>query len=196
MPRISRNLTDNGYYHILSRGNNKKNIFCCEDDYIKFLELTSKYLAKYKIYIYHYCLMSNHFHFLLQAPEALHLPKFMQGLLQSYAWHFRKKYNSVGFLFQNRYKSLFIEKENYLLECARYIERNPVRSGTVRDLNKYPWNSFSFYANGLDDPIIMHLNPCYIGLAKSNCDRQRRFREYILQKRPYDQLLDEVFKIE
>jgi putative transposase len=88
------------------------------------------------------------------------------------------------------------EKESYLLECARYIERNPIRSGAIHDLDKYPWNSFSFYANGLDDVIIKYPNPCYLGLSSSKSTRQRRFREYVLQERPHDQLLDKVFKIE
>jgi len=196
MPRISRNLTDNGYYHVLSRGNDKKNIFRCEEDYHIFVSISSKYLTKYEIYIYHYCLMPNHLHFLLQTPKALQLPKFMQGLLQSYSWHFRKKYESVGFLFQNRYKSLFIGKESYLLECARYIERNPLRSGLTHDLDTYQWNSFSFYANGIYDAIIKYPNPSYLGLSKSKSTRQRKFREYVLQERPHDQLLDKVFKIE
>jgi putative transposase len=137
MPRASRNLTDNGYYHVLSRGNNKKDIFCSEEDHIKFLTIISKYLEKYNISIYHYCLMPNHFHFLLKAEKAIHLPKFMQGILQSYAWHYRRRYDTVGFLFQNRYRSL-----------------------------------------------------------KSNDKRQQRFQEYVLQTRPHDQLLDNVFKIE
>ena len=196
MPRSSRNLTNNGYYHVLSRGNNKKKIFRCEEDYIKFLMITSKYLKKYEISIYHYCLMPNHFHFLLQAQKAIHLPKFMQGLLQSYSWHFRKRYDTVGFLFQNRYKSLFIGKESYLLECARYIERNPLRSGLVHDLGKYPWNSFLYYSTGLDDLIIKHPNPCYLEMAKSNSKRRQRFQEYVLQTRPHDSLLDNVSKIE
>jgi putative transposase len=196
MPRASRNLTDNGYYHVLSRGNNKKDIFCSEEDHIKFLTIISKYLEKYNISIYHYCLMPNHFHFLLKAEKAIHLPKFMQGILQSYAWHYRRRYDTVGFLFQNRYRSLFIGKESYLWECARYIERNPIRSGLVQDLRKYPWNSFSYYAIGLDDPIIRHPNPCYLEMAKSNDKRQQRFQEYVLQTRPHDQLLDNVFKIE
>ncbi|MFW6140719.1 MAG: transposase [Acidobacteriota bacterium] len=196
MPRSSRNLTDNGYYHIFSRGNNKKIIFCYKEDYLKFLTITSKYLKKYKISIYHYCLMPNHFHFLLQAHKAIHLPKFMQGLLQSYSWHYRKKYNTVGFLFQNRYKSLFIGKESYLLECARYIERNPLRSGLVHDLRNYPWNSFSYYSTGMDDHIINNPNPCYLEMAKSNSKRQQRFLEYVLQTRPHDSLLDKIYKIE
>jgi putative transposase len=193
---MSRNLIDNGYYHILSRGNDKKNIFRREQDFLTFLGIVVKYLKKYKIYIYHYCLMPNHLHFLLQTAEALQLPKFMQAILQSYAWHFRKNYESVGFLFQNRYKSLYIGKESYLLDCARYIERNPLRSGFTQDLDMYRWNSFSFYSDGLDDVIIKHPNPCYLRLAESASARQKRFREYVLQDRPYDQLLDNAFKIE
>jgi putative transposase len=102
----------------------------------------------------------------------------------------------VGFLFQNRYKSLYIGKESYLLDCARYIERNPLRSGLTQDLDTYRWNSFSFYSDGLDDVIIKHPNPCYLRLAETERVRQRRFREYVLQDRPYDQLLDNAFKME
>jgi putative transposase len=196
MPRRSRKLMDNGFYHTLTRGNDRKNIFRCEEDYLNFLTITFKYLMKYDVHIFHYCLMPNHIHFLVQASTALHLPKFMQGILQSYAWYFRKKYDSVGFVFQNRYKSLFIERESYLLECARYIERNPLRAKLTNNLFKYPWSSFSFYANGLHDVIIKHPNPGFLGLAGSQEERQRRFRDYVLEQRPYDQLLDETFRMQ
>ncbi len=196
MPRRSRKLMDNGYYHILSRGNDRKNIFRCEEDYLNFLTITFKYLMKYDVHIFHYCLMPNHIHFLVQASTALHMPKFMQGILQSYAWYFRKKYDSVGFVFQNRYKSLFIERESYLLEYARYIERNPLRAKLTDNLHKYSWSSFSFYANGLHDVIIKHPNPGFLGLAGSQEERQRRFRDYVLEQRPYDQLLDETFRMQ
>lgn len=196
MPRASRNLTDSGYYHVLSRGSDKKIIFRCDEDFIKFLTIISNNLEKYGISIYHYCLMPGHFHFLLKAKQAIHLPKFMQGILRLYAWHYRKKYGTVGPLYQNRYKSFFIGKESYLLECARYIERNPLRSGIVHDLKRYPWNSFSYYAIGLDDLIIRHPNPGYLGMARSESKRQHRFQEYVLQTRPHDPLWDNVFKIE
>ncbi len=196
MPRRSRKLTDNGYYHILSRGNDRKNIFRYEEDYLKFLVITIKYLAKYDVCVFHYCLMPNHLHFLVQVSTALHLPKFMQGILQSYAWYFRKKYDAVGFVFQNRYKSLFIERESYLMECGRYIERNPLRAKIIDDLHRYPWSSFSFYADGLHDVIIKYPNPGFLGLAGSQEGRQRRFRDYVLQSRPYEQLVDDTFRLE
>ncbi len=186
---------DNGYYHILTRGNDRKNIFRGEEDYLNFLTIILRYLAKFDIFIYHYCLMPNHIHFLVQALIALHLPKFMQGILQSYAWHFRKKYDSAGFVFQNRYKSLFIERESYLLECARYIERNPMRAKLTSNLHEYRWSSFSFYAQGFHDSIIKYPNPAYLELSGSQEERQRLFCDYVFQQRPYDQLIDEIFRM-
>jgi len=80
--------------------------------------------------------MPNHIHLLVQAQKAKDLPKFMQGILQVYAHYYRKKYCSAGFVFQNRYKSSFIDKDSYLLECARYIERNPLKLDRVA-----PWGT-------------------------------------------------------
>ncbi len=194
MPRKPRCLIDNGYYHILTRGNDRKNIFRCEDDYFRFLEIVRNYLEKFRIVILHYCLMPNHIHLLVQAQAGKDLPKFMQGTLQVYANYFRNKYDATGFVFQNRYKSLFIEKESYLVECARYIERNPLRANLTNDIYDYPWNSFSFYAKGMDNGIIKAPNPCYLGLSEQKSKRQRIFRDYILEERPYDHIVDKFFK--
>ncbi len=67
----------------------------------------------------------NHFYFLIQVQKAIHLPKLMQGLLQSYAWHYRKNTILLDFFFKIVIKVFLLGKESYLLECARYIERNP-----------------------------------------------------------------------
>jgi putative transposase len=195
MPREQRHIDDYGYYHILTRGNDKKIIFRCEADYDHFIEIIKKYLNKFQVQIFHYCLMPNHLHLLLQAIKAEDLPKFMQGVLQVYGSYFRIKYGSVGFTYQNRYKSIPIDKECYLLECARYIERNPLRAKIVENLNEYPWSSFSYYAQGTDNDIIKEENPLYIQLSMLKEARQRLYIEYILQKRPYDHVIDEAFKI-
>jgi len=195
MPRKPRYLIDMGCYHILTRGNDRKIIFRCKKDYERFLEILKTYLEKFKIIIFNYCLMPNHFHLLIQVQEAKDLPKFMQGVLQVYASYFRKKYNSVGFVFQNRYKSFYINNENYLLECARYIERNPLRAEITNNIFEYPWNSFSFYTEGIENGIIKAANPCYLGLSESKTERQSRFRDYVFEDRPYDRMVDEFFSI-
>ena len=195
MPRKPRVLVDGGYYHILTRGNDRKKIFRYKQDYHYFLKIIKKYLAEFQISILHYCLMPNHIHLLIQAQKAQDLPKFMQVTLQVYANYFRNKYNSVGFMFQNRYKSYLIEKRNYLLECARYIERNPLRAKLVTDLSEYNWSSLSFYIKGLEDSIIKIKNPLYLEFANTDQERRRIYYNYISEERPYEHIVDEALKI-
>jgi len=195
VPRRPRYLIDNGYYHILTRGNDRRKVFQCQDDYVRILDIIRLYIEKYQVRIFHYCLMANHIHFLVQAIKSVDLPKFMQGVLQVYANYFRSKYDSIGFLFQNRYKSIHIEKESYLLECARYIERNPLRAKICDDLKDYSWSSYLFYAEGKENGIIEKPNPCFFDLSYSASDRQRVFREFVIQERPYDHVVDRAFRI-
>jgi putative transposase len=70
--------------------------------------------------------MSNHFHLLLKIGKGEDLSALMKGVCQSYAFHYKRRRHFSGYLFQNRYKSILIEKDEYLMECGRYIERNPI----------------------------------------------------------------------
>lgn len=137
MPRQPRLVVDNGYYHIVTRGIDRRKLFRYSQDYKYFLETVVKYLKKFRVSVVHYCLMPNHLHILVKVEKKDDLSKFMQGALQVYAHYFRKRYSSVGFVFQNRYKSRHIDSDAYLLECGRYIERNPLRANLVNDLFTY-----------------------------------------------------------
>ena len=196
MPRIPRLVADGSCHHVLSRGNNKKRIFIFPEDYVYFLELVKETLKKHLINIYNYCPMPNHIHFLARAIQKEEFPKFFKILLQRYAQYFTKRYNHTGHLFENRYKSYLIEEDSYLLECARYIERNPVRSGIVAHPKDYQWSSFARYAYGKKDDIIVELNPAYLGLANNEEDRQRLYEEYVSQARPYELIIDKGLGIE
>lgn len=195
MPRGARLLENDCYYHILTRGNDRKRLFRYKQDYTYFVNLAQYYLLKYPVSIYHYCLMDNHVHFLIRAIRAEHIPKFFQVILQSYVAYFRKKYDHTGYLFQNRYKSYFIDKETYLLECARYIERNPIRAKLTDAPSGYKWSSYLYYAEGLKDDIIKTPNPMYMQLAETDAERRRVYKDYILQERPYDSIVDKELKI-
>ena len=81
------------------------------------------------------------------------------------------------------FKSFFIDIESYLLECSRYIERNPLRAKITYNINEYPWNSFSFYTKGVDNGIIKAANPCYLRLFESKTERQRLFQDYVLREK-------------
>ena len=195
MPRDRRNLIDGGYYHILTRGTDRKVLFKQDQDYRVFIALVAKYLNTYSISILHYCLMNNHIHLLLKLDGAGDLPKFMQGILQSYANYYRKQYDSIGFLFQNRYKSILIDSERYLLEAARYIERNPLRAKIVCMLEEYSWSSYLHYAYGNVDKLIYQPSSDYIALGVTRESRQLKYMEFIDVDRVYDELIDEALKL-
>lgn len=195
MPRQSRLLINGGYYHIVTRGNDRRKLFRYNRDYKFFLEIVTKYLKKFNVSIIHYCLMPNHLHLLMRAEQKEDLPKFMQAVLQVYAYYFRKKYSSVGFIFQNRYKSRHIDNDAYLIECARYIERNPLRANLTDNLFAYYWSSFLFYSKGSSDDIINLTNPLYVSLGQTDIERQNRYTERILEERPYEHIVDKEFRI-
>jgi len=140
MSRKQRLVFERSYYHVFTRGNDRKRIFGKEADYQVFLSIVRKYLEKFQVSITNYCLMPNHLYLLIFIELGGELSKFMKAILQVYANYHRKEYGSTGFLYQNRFKSLLIEKESYLMECARYIERNPLRAKLVSDIFAWSWS--------------------------------------------------------
>ena len=191
MGRVKRLLYDGAVYHIVQRGHNKGRLFKNAKDYKAFKDFIRKYKERYIFDIYHYCIMSNHFHMLLKIREGFALPKVIHGITQSYSYYYRKAYKRIGYVYQNRYKSFLIEDDSYLLECGRYIERNPLRAGIVKDLSQYYWSSYNFYARGRPDDIITE-NPLYKDMGKVPEEKQRRYRDYVLEARPYDKIVEKA----
>ncbi len=149
------------------------------------------YVHKYEIQVYNYCIMPNHFHLLVKIGASCNLSRAMKSICQSYAHFHKKKYNRVGYLFQNRYKSIPVERDEYLLECARYIERNPLRAGLISDLSEYPWSSYHFYAHVKEDNLITS-NPMYYTFGLTPQKARWEYKKYLLSTRPYELLLDNI----
>lgn len=131
-------------YHITSRGDDRKKIFISEYDFNKFLEYLNQARDKYKFYLYAYCLMSNHYHLLLETTQP-NLSKIMQYINTAYTIYYNKKHNKCGHLFQGRYKSVLVQADIYFKELTRYIHLNPVRAKMVDVPDKYRWSSYSDY---------------------------------------------------
>ena len=142
MPRGARILLTNMYYHIINRGNQKQSIFLAEHDFRKYLEILKHYKKKYAFKLFGYCLMPNHVHLILHPKHPDELAIFMQGLTQAYTIWFNKKYRKVGHLWQGRFKSMLIHKDNYFLDCVYYVECNPVRAELSLSPNDYTWSSY------------------------------------------------------
>lgn len=141
MPRIARKISKTGFYHVIIRGVNKDIIFKDDLDRNNFLHLLKYYKTELNCKIHSYCLMSNHVHLLVEDKD-MKIGKLMKNITCVYAGEFNKKYDRVGHLFQDRYKSQNVEDQNYLLHLIRYIHRNPEKAGICKTEN-YKWSSYS-----------------------------------------------------
>jgi putative transposase len=128
---------------------------------------------------------------LLQLENGRHLPRIMQRVLFGYVRYYKKKMKYVGHLWQGRYKCLLIGKESYLLECGRYIERNPLRAGMVQRLDDYRWSSYVYYANGKPDDLI-EPNPYYEQMGFNPEERQSNYRDFVRLENPYSGIIDQT----
>ena len=145
MPRQARKLSDTGYMHLIVRGNGQHVIFVERDDYLHYLALLKRFSTETNVVINAFCLMDNHVH-LLVFDEQKHVSLFMQKLGVAYAGYFNKKYQRSGHLFEDRYKSIPIEDEWYLLKLLHYILNNP-RQKNICYAAEYEWNSYKHYGS-------------------------------------------------
>jgi putative transposase len=182
MPRPLRITVPNLPFHILDRGNNRQIVFREEEDFVYFLKLLKRYKKELKFKLYHFCLMPNHIHFMIEPTTAGSLPKIMMRLTLAYSSYFNRKYGGVGHVWQGRYKSSLIDKENYFIWCGLYVELNPVRAGLVEKPEDWRWSSYNFYAFGKVDSLIgglIDVDPYYLQLGGNSEERQKGYRQNI-----------------
>lgn len=131
-------------YHVMSRGNRRNSIFKEDADYLMFLECLNMVKAQYNFKIHSICLMTNHFHMVVETGST-EIWKIMHKLLLSYAASYNMKYKLTGHLFENRYVGQLIEDETYFLEASRYIHLNPVKAQMVREPLDYKYSSYGAF---------------------------------------------------
>jgi len=154
MPIRTRVLINNAVYHIITRGNQKQKVFYDNSDYTKYLNLLHRYKNKYRSRVYAYCLMPNHTHMLMLPENKDQLKKIMLCLNLAYCKYFNLKYEKNGHLWQGRYKSNVILEDQYLVNCATYIEMNPVRAKLSQHAEDYPWSSYRYRMLSQVDMIV------------------------------------------
>ena len=146
MGRVQRRYSASGCYHIMLRGNERKKIFLDDGDHQRFLDILLKKKTETQLLIYAYCLMDNHIHLVLRDDQN-ELSTIMKGIATSYAMFFNVKYNRVGHVFQDRFKSEPIENERYLMSAIRYVHNNPVKAKIVAKPDQYEWSSYRSYVS-------------------------------------------------
>ena len=144
MPRQARIDFPGALHHVIVRGIEGKYIFKETLDKEELCARLKKMLDKSSMQIYAWCIMSNHFHLLIQTGKTS-LSEFMRSLLTGYAVNYNRRYKRKGYLFQNRYKSIVCDKDEYLLPLIRYIHLNPVKAKMINytRLKIYEWTGHS-----------------------------------------------------
>ena len=141
MPRQFR-VEEIGFYHIINRGVERRDIFVNDEDYEKFFEILEESSEVYNFVIHSFCLMKNHYHLLLQTQEK-NLSLIMRQINSRYSIYFNNKYKRVGPLWQGRFKSFFVYDENYLTSLIKYIEYNPIKANLTQSIGQFTWSMSS-----------------------------------------------------
>lgn len=142
MPRRISNFSAGDYYHVYNRGAGRELIFFEPDNYTYCLRLVKKYQRKYAISVIAYCLMPNHYHFLVRQDGDTPLSRFIGVLFNAYVQAVNRQQDRAGTLFEDRFKHVHVNKETYLLQLCRYIHANPVRAGLAIGLDEWPFSNY------------------------------------------------------
>jgi len=179
MPRIARAVAVGFPHHIIQRGNNKEKVFFDKKDREKYLLLLKKYSDKWDSSILAYCLMSNHVHLLTRPKQEESLYKMMQGVTLCYTQYMNRKYKRTGRLWESRYHSCIVDKEQYMWAVARYIEQNPKRARIVKKEEDFPYSSARAHLNNVRDEVLGE------NLFKEG--QRRDYREFLMAGIPEEE---------
>jgi len=154
MPRPTRPQFPGAIYHVTTRGNRKEAIFTDTRDRLRFLQLLEQIVTSLEWRCHTYCLMSNHYHVLVQTPDA-NISRGMHRLNGVYAKWFNWRHGFEGHLFERRFHSKLVEGQAQLLELTRYIVLNPVRAGLVANAGDWRWSSYNAIVGNAPQPAFL-----------------------------------------
>jgi len=165
----------------MTRGNNRHTVFESDDDYLYYISLIKRFKTKHPFDIFHYCLMPNHTHFLIKTNKASDFSTFMKKLNLSYFYHYHKLYSWIGHFWQDRYKSQPVGKDEYFIQCGKYIELNPLRAKLTTNPEDYKWSSYRFYTLGQNNELITE-DFLYNDLGNNQASRQKEYTKMIVDE--------------
>jgi putative transposase len=163
-------------FHVIQRGNNRAVCFYTDEDYEFYLYHLQRLSEKHQIKVHAYVLMTNHVHLLMTGKQQDSLSNLMKYQGQRYVQYINKTYKRSGALWEGRFKSCLVDADEYLLECQRYIELNPVRAGMVEHPADYRWSSYRSNGQGEFNPLIKP-HDVYEALASNPKVRWNNYRE-------------------
>lgn len=182
-------------YHVTARGNARQDIFLDDDDRQRFLGVLDRVVSRFHLLLHAYCLMDNHFHLVVETPEA-NLSKAMRQLNGVYTQVFNRRHRRVGHVLQGRFKAIVVEREGYLLELCRYVVLNPVRAGLIRQPDTYPWSSYRATAGLASAPACLTVDWLLSQFGRQRSAAQTKYRAFVAegigQESPWEQVQGQV----
>jgi putative transposase len=166
------------FYHITSRGNERKPVFRTDTDRKKFLGYLQSAHEKYGALVHCFCLLPNHYHLILETPRG-NLSEILHHINGAYTTYFNIKRRRSGHLFQGRFKAILVEKEVYAQELSRYIHLNPVRAGLAEDPSAYPWSSYGCYVGLQKKPSWMVTRTILGYFGKDEKKAYKAYRDFV-----------------
>ena len=168
-------------YHITSRGDRREPIFEDDEDRLALLEVVAQAMSRFEAEMVSYCLMGNHYHFVLGTRQA-NLSRLMRHINGVYTQRYNRRHGKTGHLFQGRFKAILVDRDAYLLEVCRYVELNPVRAGLAGAASDWEWSSYLHHVE--QKPRLPWLDTAslhayFLGQpADTAADRRRAARQY------------------
>jgi len=162
----------------MNRGRRAEAIFRGEDDYTRFINLLKETAELWNLRIASYCLMENHYHLLVQTPDA-NISRCMRHINGIYTQRFNRHHNCDGQLFRGRYKSIMVDADSYLLQLVRYIHRNPVRAGLTDRLDRYAWSSHKGYVSTAKKWDWLHKEFVLAMFTATKAERLKSYRQFV-----------------
>ena len=186
----------NALYHVTARGDRREDIFEDDVDRQAFLDILAQVVEQFNWLCYAWCLMDNHYHLLIQTPDA-NLSKGMRQLNGVYTQSSNRRHARVGHLFQGRFKSILVDSDAYLLELARYVVLNPVRAGMVRKPDKWVWSSYRASMGLAQAQPFLAVDGLLAQFAKRRTVAQARYAQFVADgikaASPWQDLKGQVF---
>jgi REP element-mobilizing transposase RayT len=186
----------NALYHVTARGDRREDIFEDDVDRYAFLDILANVVEQVNWICYAWCLMDNHYHLLIQTPDA-NLSKGMRQLNGVYTQTSNRRHDRVGHLFQGRFKAILVDSDAYLLELARYVVLNPVRAGMVRKPDKWVWSSYRASMGLAPAQPFLAVDGLLAQFAKRRAVAQARYARFVADgikaPSPWQDLKGQVF---
>jgi putative transposase len=166
------------FYHVTSRGNERKEIYRSQRDREKFLKYLESASVRYRARFHVYCLMSNHYHLLVETPRG-NLSEIMRHINGAYTNYYNTKRQRAGHLLQGRYKAILVDRDEYAKELSRYVHLNPVRAKMVERPEAYRWSSYGAYVGDREAPSWLARETVLGDFGGEGQEGVRRYREFV-----------------